>query len=266
MSNRGKQNFRGSRGFRGGQSSNFRGRGARGISWREEPQEREFPAAAGGTPTVDLPPVVKGSQNIKREMKTTSVIPNLTPKALSTTSSAEKNDPLINDAILIDGISGFVERTRTRSFFDDFSQYLELIRTSYNSQITFDRSMRKYVSFGMYQYYAIIILWRRILYVISQRGVHMQDYDRLVRYLNFDVPEPADLALYLNGVGDITDFSDRKFQYTLQAYPTAQEINGATGTFGRVRPDTAIHYETVPAPFVALHVTKLQNQSKKSYE
>lgn len=104
----------------------------------------------------------------------------------------------------------------------------------------------------MYQYYAIIILWRRILYVISQRGVHMQDYDQLVRYLNFDVPEPADLALYLNGVGDITDFSDRKFQYTLQIYPIELQINGAAGTFGRVAPLTAIHYETVPAPFVAL--------------
>lgn len=252
MSFRGKQVFRGNTRSRGGQSSNFRGRGARVSSWREEPQEKEFPAAAGGTPSVDPPPVARGNHNIKREMKTTSVVPNLTPKALSTTSSAENNDPLISDAILIDGISGFIERTRTRSFFDDFSQYLELIRTSYNSQITFDRSMRKYVSFGMYQYYSIIILWRRILYVISQRGIHMQDYDQLVRFLNFDVPEPADLALYLNGIGDITDFSNRKFQFTLQAYPTEQQFNGAAGTFGRVAENNAIHYETIPAPYIAL--------------
>lgn len=254
MSSR-KQNFSrgGGRRSRGGPSPSFRGRGAYDkSSWREEPQEKEFPAAAGGTPSVDPPPVVRGHPNIKREMKTNTSIPNLAPKALSTTSSAEKNDPLINEAILIDGISGFIERTRTRSFYNDFSQYLELVRTSYNSQITFDRSMRKYVSFGMYQYYSIIILWRRILYVVSQRGVHMQDYDQLVRFLNFDVPEPADLALYLNGVGDITDFSDRKFQFTLQAYPTPLQVNGAAGTFGMIGNMNAIHYETVPAPFVAL--------------
>lgn len=71
---------------------------------------------------------------------------------------AEKNDPLISDIILIDGVNGFVERARQKHFQLDYSAFLSLVCASYDAQVTFDRGFRKYVSYGMYQYYCVVLL------------------------------------------------------------------------------------------------------------
>lgn len=253
------------RGYGFNQRGNFRGRfrGAggcgRGGFGRGAPAPApDFPAAQAAP--ADGGEVQQGVVNpgggkkpsFIKEAKQKTGPPNLAPKAQSTTNSAEKNDPMISDAILIDGVAGFVERTRNRTFELDLNSFPSLVRASYDAQVTFDRGFKKYVSFGMYQYYCTVLLWRRIRYVVSQRGRLALEYDRLTRYLNFDLPEPQDVAMYLSGIGDITDFSDRKFQYHFRQVLTNLEVYGSQGTFGIIGPHNIIEYETLPSLAVAI--------------
>lgn len=53
------------------------------------------------------------------------------PKALSTVATPERNDPMLKDSILVEGISGMVMCPRTREFSLDYSQFVVLVETSY---------------------------------------------------------------------------------------------------------------------------------------
>lgn len=135
-------------------------------------------------------------------------------------------------------------------FAIDFSQFATLLRSSYNAQVAWDRGFRKYVSPSMYNYYCAVLLWKRILYVISARGEFSFEYDRLSRYLNFDTPLPEDICVYLNGVGNCIDFSSSHYEFTIPYHFEAIEVQGIRGTFGRVSAETAIQYETEPSLYV----------------
>ncbi|XP_046590199.1 uncharacterized protein LOC124293400 [Neodiprion lecontei] len=160
-------------------------------------------------PQISQEPTKQKSQrpNPKRDFKSKDSVPDLGPKSKSTTASAEKNDPLINDLLTIEGVTGFVEVARERTFELDFSGYMQLIRTSYDAQMAFDRSMRKYVSFSAYQYYCTIALWKRLLDVSSSRGILTLEHLQINQVLAFDFPLPTDIQMYLQGVGDIRDAS-----------------------------------------------------------
>lgn len=101
------------------------------------------------------------------------------PTHLSSTRSIERNDPLLNDAILVNGQNGAIESARTREFYFDFSQYIQIIRSSYNVMTRLDRGLQKYLSFSGYQYYCIILLWKRLRYVCTERGDGMNEYAAL---------------------------------------------------------------------------------------
>ncbi len=257
MSGNYRGRFNGGRGYRGrgqgrGQFSNWRGADFQPHTFPAAQQlGRNTGEAASNAPQTSQQQQT-GPKNVKKDNKKEDVTESIKPKALSTTNTAEKNDPLISDSVLIDGVNGFVERTRQRHFQLDYSAYISLVRASYDAQVTFDRGFRKYVSYGMYQYYAVILLWRRLLYVTSQRGQRAIDYERLIKYLNFEIPEPSDIAMYLNSIGDIIDFSSRHFILELQTYFAPLRVGGIQGTFGQITAQTAIFYETIPSIYVAL--------------
>lgn len=178
---------------------------------------------------------------------------NLKPQSLSSTKSEEKNDPLVNSMLLVPGIAGFVERIGTRRFQLDFTQYQEVIRNTYDAQVTFDRSLKKYLPYSFFQYYAHVQLWRRLLTILAARGHHTLERDQLESLFVQETPIPEDVHLYLLGIGDIVDANARQFELALQAVPEGDIVNfGATGSFGLVDQDTHIFYETIPAPIVSL--------------
>lgn len=193
------------------------------------------------------------SMNIKEEVKRrgpTLEGVDLSPKALSTVASPLKNDPMIKDGVLVDGICGMVEDTKHRDFAIDMSGFSELVRSSYNAQISFDRGIRKFISLSGYQYYCTILLWRRLWQIESERG-KSEEYEELTTVLKFKMPVPDDIYYYLAGIGDLVDPSAREFQ--LGNIPDLADITigGVPGSFGIINENSHIFYETTPSPFVA---------------
>jgi len=241
--------FRGARSFRGPRRGS-RSRGARTTRFEAE-EKTEVQELKEVKPEVEQqPPRLKPHLMKKREEKK---LPDLTPKAQSAVSSEEKNDPLINSLIIVPGISGFIERVQSRKFQLDFTQYLELLETSYDAQQSFDRGIRKYLSFSQFQYYCVILLSKSLWSILSSRGIYTLEYQRLDSLLSFDLPVPDDVNLYLMGVGDISDSNAREFELELQAELNhVDEWFGAQGSFGIVDVDNHIMYETLPSPLVSL--------------
>ncbi len=230
---------------RGGNVARGRGRGRGNSSepqWDRaaaQPFQREFsderPRARA------LPP-----QKTRREEA-----PDLTPKYKSTTPSVDRNDPMMTDAVLLEGIAGLQAATHPRTFKNDYSQFSEIVRASYVAQIGVDRGLKKYISFGMYQYYCTILFWIRLYTVQQKRGKHVHDIERLRLMIPDDMPVPLDVKTYLDGIGNITDANDREFDLEIhELHP--MNISGVQGSFGQVNQHSHIEYETAPAPIVAV--------------
>ena len=159
---------------------------------------------------------------------------------------------MMNECVLIEGIAGFVQTTHERRFALDYSQFSEIVRSSYESQITLDRGLKRHLSFSMFQYYCTIMFWKRIYTVLASRGSHTIEELRLHQVLPESTPLPIDVATYLNGVGDLTDESGRRFHLDLHSDLTDLEIGGVKGTFNRVDVNTHLAYETMPSPMIAI--------------
>lgn len=174
------------------------------------------------------------------------------PTDLTTTGSIEKNDPLLLDAVLVDGACGAVACAREREFQLDFSQYIQIIKSSYHVMTRLDRSLQKYVSFSTYQYYCVVLLWKRLLFVQTERGEGVNEYEAFKRSLP-PMAIPDEIGYYLDGVGNVTDYNSRKYNLALQAQLSITQIEGISGHYSRVDGATHIMYETLPSPFVAVY-------------
>lgn len=180
-------------------------------------------------------------------------VEGLKPKHVSKNYTAEKNDPLLsNSDAIFDGGMGFTEIRQNLEFHIDFTGYFTLIGHSYQKLITADRALQKYISLGMYQYYAVMLLWRRLLQVTSTRDGRVMEYGGLREAVNEDLAVPADLGAYLNGIGNVRDHEDAQTWLKLQAYPSGLTVMGSRGTFGRVSAGTHWIYETLPAPAISV--------------
>lgn len=173
------------------------------------------------------------------------------PKAQSTTPSVERNDVLLSDAILVDGISVGVANERDRHFQLDYAQYIQLINSSYRVMTRQDRALQKHLSLSQYTYYCVILLWKRLKYVLTARGTGVNEYEALRRKLP-PMVIPEEIGYYLDGIGNIIDYNDRRFYLSLQSQLSVVDVLGVPGHYNRVDAQTHICYETLPSPFVAV--------------
>ena len=110
--------------------------------------------------------------NFKREAKMKGkniYMKDLQPKCLSTTSSLLRNEPMLNDGSLVEGLCGATQLNMSKHFSLNFSQYLEVVETSYAQQISKDRGLAKQLSRSMFTCYCIILLLKRIFRILSVR-------------------------------------------------------------------------------------------------
>lgn len=112
--------------------------------------------------------------------------------------------------------------------------------------------MAKYISRSMWNYYHIIILWRKLLVIRSRFGEANVERDAFYNLVGEDFPVATDVAAYINCVGDFIDQDGARARFRLQTATTATRYYGAAGSFGRVTAATHISFETVPSPLVAL--------------
>lgn len=163
------------------------------------------------------------------------------------------HDPhMMQDSLAIDGVTGFVETNSLRSFHLDYSQYIELIRASYETSCTLDMEFGKYLSFGVFQYYCVILLWLRLYVILSKRGINTGDLSAIREILNFHLVAPLDIAAYLEGIGDLKDFTGREYQIGIQGSLVNLNINDAQGSYGKINEYNMIIYETLPSPLISL--------------
>lgn len=175
----------------------------------------------------------------------------LSPKAIGGSPTEAKNDPMMDSDLVIQGVSGFVERKKSAEFSLDYSQYLTLIEESYTAQTTCDRGLAKFVPQSAYAYYMIIALWRR-LYQITSRRWGINTYDEIERAIP-EMHVPKEIKLYLDGLGNITDHEMKTWHLHFKEELFVDQAHyGAQGSFGRVDTNTHIRYETMPAPIIAL--------------
>ncbi|XP_032578016.1 uncharacterized protein LOC116801587 [Drosophila sechellia] len=133
--------------------------------------------------------------------------PKIATKALSTTLTAEKNDVLLTDAILVDGACAGVPCEKDRHFQLDFCQYIQLVTSTYRVMTRQDRAMQKYLSQSQFQYYCVILLRKRLKFVLTARGDGVNSYEALKRKL-LSMVIPNEIGHYLDGIGNITDYNE----------------------------------------------------------
>ena len=128
----------------------------------------------------------------------------LKPRAKSTElyKAHERNDPAMVLGFVVDNIKS-VQQRFIRRWMNDYSHYMNLIEMSYENISSRDDLFKYEISHSMYQYYCVIALWKRHMFILSERGTDAQEYERFVKTLNCDLAIPSDILLYLNGVGDL---------------------------------------------------------------
>lgn len=245
------------RGGRGGrQNRRFPPAQRRGGQPQEEDPAQQRPSQQQTPDDGEVPSTSQHRQAPRQEKpvfkKVQKSLPDLAPKHVSTEFTAERNDPLMSEFAITDGVSGFLEVFQPRDFQVDYSGYMNLLEMSYNAQITADRSMAKYVSRSMWNYYHVIMLWRKLLVVRSRIGESIADRDALFALVGEDLPCSLEIAAYLNGLGDVVDQDGARAKLSVQGRLMEARYFGAQGSFGRVTAGTHYVYETIPSPLVAL--------------
>lgn len=215
-------------GYRGRGRSGPRGRRGRGGGGRggQKPQTPPPPPApAGGDPFA--------------------------PRGKGGNPAIPKDDPAADSAIMIDGIAGFVEKTKNQLFQLDLSQYITLVTESYIAQTTCDRGLAKFVSASAYQYYMVILLWRRLFQLTSARRGD-SCFDELSRALPHSLPVPKDIKIYLDSLGNIKDGEGQDWVFDFIADFSDIKVFGISGSYGKISTENHLQYETVPCPVIPL--------------
>lgn len=175
------------------------------------------------------------------------------PTSIAATASAERNDPLLDASILIEGASTGAPVNRPQPFTLDYSQFNQLVNSSYSTLSRTEKLFSTRVSRSQFFYYCITLLWKRILTVLSLRADFQPPYlaDVMERKVG-SLAIPKEIGLYLDGIGDIVDYNGVKNILALQAELSDEQYEGISGTFGPLDGDTHYIYETIPSPYVAL--------------
>lgn len=151
----------------------------------------------------------------------------------------------------MDGLNGAVECAKSRVFKLDFSQFIQIVKSSYQVMTRLDRGLQKFLSLSQYQYYCVILLWKRLRFVMTEKGVGVNEYSALEMKLPA-MSIPDEIGYYLDGIGNVTDYNSLDHYLLLQDVLRQTQYNGVSGTYGRVDPVSHISYETLPSPFVCV--------------
>lgn len=162
-----------------------------------------------------------------------------------------KDDPHMHQSLVIHGVAGLVEANCKREFQLDFSQYIELIRASYETLCAFDE-FANYLSFGTFQYFCVVLLWKRLYFILSKRGLKVSETHALDKILNFELPVPKDIKIYLEGVGDLKDDFGNEYHLSLQGVLSSLSIERLQGSYGKIDESNLIMYETLPSLMICL--------------
>nr|QYW05752.1 MAG: putative capsid protein [Partitiviridae sp.] len=219
--------------------------------YRQKPKQLRSSAP---TTTVDPPkrltgvraslgtPIPRGE---RREM--------FAPQALSTKETPPRDDPMFQHSMLVQGLNALQPVSEVREHFLDYSQYLTIIRATHNSIANGDKNFKRNISLSMFEYYGVLLLWKRIFYLKNE----LRNFSPQVDGFGPMFPRvaiPKEIGYYLEGVGNITDFNGlTSFLSTLQDLD--ETVVGDThvcGSFGRITKDNHFMYETTPSPFVFL--------------
>lgn len=114
--------------------------------------------------------------------------------ALPTLVNLARNVPFFKKTQKTDGVNCFLEVFQPREFQVDFSGLMVLLDSSYAAQINADRSMVKYISRSMWNYYHVVLLWRKILTVRSRFGEEIATRDQLFALIGEDFPCSSEIA------------------------------------------------------------------------
>lgn len=174
------------------------------------------------------------------------------PKAVSVAARSEKNDPLMKSSILIEGVTSGALTKRLGKFSNDYSGFVQLVRSSYEASVSKDAKFGKNISEAQYYYYCVVLLWRRLVAVSCS---HSTEHRELRDFLYMRITElavPDEINDYLLGIGDVTDYNGVPWTLKLGVALDTTQIIGLTSHYGKVSAENHIYYETIPSPFVAL--------------
>lgn len=175
------------------------------------------------------------------------------PLAMSTTSK-DNNVWATKNGILAVGITSMVLERDVPKFSLEFSQYIVLAEASYLSLSRVDKGLRATTTEAMYLYYAVVLLYRRTLTILSHNGEFVgqhQDMENIFR--GFQYYCLKDPAMYLGSIGNVVDYTDHLAYFNIQSRFNLQSILVAKGHFGKAATSTHWKYGTMPAPLVFLH-------------
>lgn len=229
-------------------------------SLRDENQNEEVTTASSSTAKQEgstrpnrlknTPPLQKNSSRTQKD-NTKDRVPKAQVDPSTTPTTNPKKDPLADDDFLKLDIPPLVSVRKQRKHQIDFTQYINLINSTYQAMKLQHSAFSQSVSKSLWTYYCISLLWRRLKLVTERSSPNNDDVKRIDELIGkWEIPD--EIGLYLDGIGDFTDVDGRITQLELQAALGSTTIDDLTGHFGRVAAETHYMYETLPAPSVII--------------
>jgi hypothetical protein len=177
----------------------------------------------------------------------------LAPRRTGAAPSTPKDNDILKDkSVLVEGYS-LLPRKQT-SFFDDYSHYLQIIASSYTVISKENKPFRENISISMYTYYCVVLLWRRLLQVLSSRSDSVDEAEFIAFSNAFPrIVIPVEINEYLNGIGHIKDVTGAQRYLGILTDLTDDVFNEKfRGSYGIITAANHTAYETMPAPLILI--------------
>lgn len=171
------------------------------------------------------------------------------PKYLST-SSSDRNDPMLQQGVVISGSNTLVPIVARTDVRLDFAGFIQLVAQLYDQYTAVDKTFAVGVPLSAFQAYCVTMLWRRLM-VVGDNGrlntVMAGAVKRAVVEHRYLIPKC--IAIYLSSVGSVS-LDNRKIGIWTPPPFTDDVVDGVSGSFGPMDADTSHLYGTIPSPFI----------------
>ncbi|APG78178.1 putative capsid [Beihai barnacle virus 12] len=174
------------------------------------------------------------------------------PQHLSGKGTSLANDPLWQEAFVLEGDKGYVQVPTKREFQVSAEGLHDIASAVYTEMSMVDGHFRKTIPESAFHYYTIVLLHARLAELGKRHPTDTTYEDfRFVELMKEYGPVPEPIEAYFRSIGDLPDVAGVEYKLKLPPKPLADRHGPSTGFHRRVSAETHNTWEQVPAPGVA---------------
>ena len=157
------------------------------------------------------------------------------PQHLSGKGTSLANDPLWQEAFVLEGDKGYVQVPKERKFQVTTEGFHDIVAAVYTEMSMVDGHLRKTIPESAFHYHAIMLLHARLA-ELGKRHPETSTYEdfRFVELMKEYGPVPEPIEAYLRSIGDLPDVAGVEYKLKLPPKPSPEVHGPSTGFYTRV--------------------------------